>query len=51
VWDQATSKHLGNLEKHKGPVWSLAIWREGEDVYLMSGGQDASVQFWDLTGG
>jgi len=49
VIDLQTGKDAGLLRGHTGPVFSLALSRDGK--LLASGSGDGTVKFWDLSSG
>jgi RNA polymerase sigma factor (sigma-70 family) len=48
LWDAGTFEPAGSLEKHKGPIWSLAFSRDG---VLASGSADRTAKLWHLKSG
>lgn len=47
VWDLAAAqKHNSVVDAHSGGVWSLDLSADG--TYLVSGGADKTVKFWNL---
>ncbi len=54
VWNAADGSHVVTYRGHQGPVnavtWLSNYSSSGEVLWLASGGQDTTVQVWDLSG-
>jgi WD40 repeat protein len=46
VWDLETGRELRTLEGHSGPVYGVAVSRDGRRVVSASG--DNTLKVWDL---
>ena len=47
IWDARTGGLLETLRGHKGRVWSVTFTPDGRG--LVSGGQDKTLKYWDVS--
>ena len=48
-WDLTTGRQMRRLEGHGGPIWCVAISREG--AWLVSGSEDSTLRLWSIATG